>query len=50
MAALVLLDWDTVGLAPPERDLWVVTSDNAELGHDRAVAPPAGGDLAAGSG
>lgn len=28
---LVLLDWDTVALAPPERDLWMVTSDNAEL-------------------
>jgi spectinomycin phosphotransferase len=28
---LVLLDWDTVALAPPERDLWLVTSDAAEL-------------------
>src|ERR1700738_4877019 len=28
---LVLLDWDTAALAPPERDLWMVTSDNAEL-------------------
>jgi spectinomycin phosphotransferase len=23
----VLVDWDTVGLAPPERDLWHVTAD-----------------------
>jgi spectinomycin phosphotransferase len=25
-ARLLLLDWDTVGLAPPERDLWWLTS------------------------
>jgi spectinomycin phosphotransferase len=24
---LVLLDWDTVGLAPPERDLWLLPGD-----------------------
>ena len=24
---LVLLDWDTVALAPPERDLWMVVYD-----------------------
>jgi spectinomycin phosphotransferase len=30
---LVLLDWDTVALAAPERDLWMVTSDSAELAH-----------------
>jgi spectinomycin phosphotransferase len=23
-------DWDTVGLAPPERDLWMVASDTGE--------------------
>lgn len=23
----MLIDWDTVGLAPPERDLWMVVSD-----------------------
>jgi len=23
----MLLDWDTVGLAPPERDLWMLTGD-----------------------
>ena len=26
----VLVDWDTVGLAPPERDLWMVAGDPAE--------------------
>jgi spectinomycin phosphotransferase len=25
---LVLVDWDTAGLAPPERDLWMVASDD----------------------
>ena len=30
----VLVDWDTVGLAPPERDLWMVVGDTAdELTH-----------------
>lgn len=23
-----MIDWDTVGLAPPERDLWKVVSDS----------------------
>jgi spectinomycin phosphotransferase len=27
----LLVDWDTVGLAPPERDLWHVTADPDEL-------------------
>ena len=26
-----LVDWDTVGLAPPERDLWLVSRDVGEL-------------------
>src|SRR4029079_7870380 len=26
---LLLIDWDTVGLAAPERDLWLVVSDEA---------------------
>ncbi len=26
-AAFLLIDWDTVGLAPPERDLWWILSD-----------------------
>lgn len=26
----VLVDWDTVGLAPPERDLWMVVGDTAD--------------------
>jgi spectinomycin phosphotransferase len=25
---LLLIDWDTVGLAPPERDLWSIVSDS----------------------
>lgn len=25
---MLLIDWDTVGLAPPERDLWMVVSDS----------------------
>jgi thiamine kinase-like enzyme len=30
--AMMLIDWDTVGLAPPERDLWMVaTETGAEL-------------------
>jgi spectinomycin phosphotransferase len=27
---MMLIDWDTVGLAPPERDLWMVASDDGE--------------------
>jgi spectinomycin phosphotransferase len=27
---LLLIDWDTVALAPPERDLWMLTSDSGE--------------------
>ena len=35
----VLIDWDTVALAPPERDLWMVATDGVETytratGHD----------------
>jgi spectinomycin phosphotransferase len=26
----VLIDWDTVGLGPPERDLWMVVSETGE--------------------
>jgi spectinomycin phosphotransferase len=26
----VLVDWDTVALAPPERDLWMLVGDNGE--------------------
>jgi spectinomycin phosphotransferase len=29
-SARMLVDWDTVGLAPPERDLWMVVSDTGE--------------------
>jgi spectinomycin phosphotransferase len=27
----VLIDWDTVALAPPERDLWMLVGDDAEV-------------------
>jgi spectinomycin phosphotransferase len=30
---LVLIDWDTVGLAYPERDLWMFADDDALLAH-----------------
>ena len=30
---LVLIDWDTVGLAPPERDLWMVVHDKSDIAH-----------------
>jgi spectinomycin phosphotransferase len=30
-AELLLVDWDTVGLAPPERDLWHVARDAGDL-------------------
>ena len=26
----VLVDWDTVALAPPERDLWMLVGDNGK--------------------
>ncbi|WP_097868684.1 phosphotransferase [Streptomyces sp. rh34] len=29
----LLIDWDTVALAPPERDLWLATDTPAELSH-----------------
>lgn len=28
--SLLLIDWDTVALAPPERDLWMVVSDTGD--------------------
>jgi spectinomycin phosphotransferase len=34
----VLIDWDTVGLAPPERDLWDVVQGPADLEHYAEVA------------
>lgn len=30
-AGLALVDWDTVGLAPPERDLWLVAAEPRDL-------------------
>jgi len=29
-AEMMLIDWDTVGLAPPERDLWLVASETGD--------------------
>ena len=29
-ADYLLIDWDTVGLGPPERDLWMVTGETGE--------------------
>jgi spectinomycin phosphotransferase len=29
----VLVDWDTVGLSPPERDLWLVLTDDADIAY-----------------
>jgi spectinomycin phosphotransferase len=29
-ASMMLIDWDTTGLAPPERDLWMITSSTGE--------------------
>lgn len=43
----MLIDWDTVGLAPPERDLWMIVSDSGEearrytMATGRAVDPAA---------
>jgi spectinomycin phosphotransferase len=34
---VLLVDWDTVGLAPPERDLWMVTGDAGELARYTAI-------------
>jgi len=27
---VMMIDWDTVGLAPPERDLWMIVSDSGQ--------------------
>jgi thiamine kinase-like enzyme len=34
----VLIDWDTVALAPPERDLWMLVDDSAEAATSYADA------------
>ncbi|MGH2758352.1 MAG: phosphotransferase [Actinomycetota bacterium] len=39
-ASLVLIDWDTVAVGPPERDLWMVELDD---GHDLDAYVAAGG-------
>jgi thiamine kinase-like enzyme len=41
---LLLLDWDTVGLAPPERDLWWLSSSDAvdAMAHDSAASEAVG--------
>jgi spectinomycin phosphotransferase len=28
--AIMLIDWDTVGLAPPERDLWMIATETGD--------------------
>ena len=38
--AIMLIDWDTVGLAPPERDLWMVAT---ETGAECSAAPSSPG-------
>jgi hypothetical protein len=38
--AMMLIDWDTVGLAPPERDLWMVVTDSG--GETRRYAEATG--------
>jgi spectinomycin phosphotransferase len=40
---LLLIDWDTVGLAVPERDLWLVLGDDGDeaLRYGRSVDPDA---------
>ena len=37
-AGLVLIDWETVLWAPPERDLWILESDSETLRSDYAAA------------
>ncbi|MDP9303829.1 MAG: aminoglycoside phosphotransferase family protein [Actinomycetota bacterium] len=34
----VLVDWDTVALAPPERDLWMLVGDNGEEANGYSAA------------
>ena len=41
-AGTFLIDWDTVRVAPPERDLWMLTAGFAEMMHE----DPAGDDEA----
>jgi spectinomycin phosphotransferase len=36
----LLIDWDTVGLAPPERDLWMLVDDGGDL--DRVYSEATG--------
>jgi spectinomycin phosphotransferase len=43
----VLVDWDTVALAPPERDLWMLVGDNGEDADGYAGATGHELDLAA---
>lgn len=37
-AGLMLVDWDTVQIAPPERDLWMLAGDSGDVLADYALA------------
>jgi spectinomycin phosphotransferase len=37
----MLIDWDTTGLAPPERDLWMIVSDTSTRGAPSGKPSPA---------
>jgi spectinomycin phosphotransferase len=39
----VLVDWDTVALAPPERDLWMVVGDTADTADEPTIYADATG-------
>lgn len=44
---MMLIDWDTTGLAPPERDLWMIASNTGEELRDYTAATGRAVDSAA---